>query len=900
MQLQRRSSYRRATIQPNGSPASQYRPEYQIDHLQGLGEPQRDTSKLWELMEQYQSHDKLSLQQSIVHHVEYTLARTRFDFHKFHSYQALSHSVRDRLIESFNDTNLYFHNQDSKRVYYLSLEFLIGRCLQNALVNLDLEQDYKDALMELGYKLEQLYEEEVDPALGNGGLGRLAACFLDSLATLNYPAFGYGIRYTYGIFKQMIKDGNQVESPDYWLTNGNPWEIERLDVQYPIRYFGFVKKVWDHGVDRSVWEGGITIMARAYDTPIPGYNTKNTIALRLWKSHPTTEFDFSSFNTGDYFKALEEKQRAEYITSVLYPNDSTDAGKELRLKQQYLLVSASMQDIIRRFKRRKVLDWNEFPSKVAIQLNDTHPALSIVECLRILIDIEQLDENFSWNLVTKTFNYTNHTVLPEALEKWGVALFQKLLPRHLEIIYQINQRFLDKVAQKYPGNDAKLSSLSIVEEEGGKRLRMATLSIIGSRFVNGVAQIHSELLKTTIFKEFFEMNPNKFLNKTNGVTPRRWIRCANPLLADLYDRATGSDNWVLDMGSLKKLEHLASDPQFQHEFSQVKQDNKERFVKWIKKTTGVDLNPDSMMDIMVKRIHEYKRQLMNILYVIHRYLQIREATPEERKSFVPRNVCFGGKAAPGYINAKRVIKLINSVADVVNNDTQVSDYLKVVFMPNYNVSNAQIIIPASEISQHISTAGTEASGTSNMKFVMNGCLILGTLDGANVEIAEEVGQDNIFIFGTKVDGVDNMKEKMRNTEPSEYFPQELLNVFKEIDNGRFGYQPELKWIIDSLRYKNDNYLVGQDFKDYLKAQNDVDELYKNRSEWTKRSILNSLRSAKFSSDRTILEYANEIWYLELFQIRGLQQVKVPEPAQQEKERVKALAISKSAQNVSIM
>ncbi|CAD8163335.1 unnamed protein product [Paramecium octaurelia] len=884
-----RTSTRRSTVQVGGSPSNMYRPEYQVEQF-GLQASPRDTSKIWELMDSYQGSDKLALQQSIVHHVEYTLARTRFDFSKFHSYQALSHSVRDRLIEAFNDTNLHFHQMDAKRIYYLSLEFLIGRCLQNALVNLDLEDDYREALMDLGYKLEELYDEEVDPALGNGGLGRLAACFLDSLATLNYPSFGYGIRYTYGIFKQLIKDGYQVESPDFWLNHGNPWEIERLDVQYQIRFYGFVKKVWDHGVERSVWEGGETIMARAYDTPIPGYNTQNTIALRLWKSHPASEFDFSSFNTGDYFKALEQRQKAEYITSVLYPNDSTEAGKELRLKQQYLLVSASMQDIVRRFKRRKVLDWNAFPQKVAVQLNDTHPALAIVELLRILIDIEQLDNMSAWQIVTKSFNYTNHTVLPEALEKWGVPLIEKLLPRHLEIIYLINFLFLEKVQQKYPNNWGKLSALSIVEEEGTKKVRMANLSIVGSKFVNGVAKIHTELLKTTIFKEFFEMHPNKFQNKTNGVTPRRWVRCANPALAALYDRVLGSDKWVLDMEQLKQLESHVSDPQFVRDFQMIKMENKERFVHWIRKTCQVDLNIDSLFDIQVKRIHEYKRQLMNILYVIYRYLIIKESSPEERKRIVPRSVCFGGKAAPGYVNAKRVIKLINSVADVINNDHQIGDLLKVVFMPNYNVSNAQIIIPAAELSQHISTAGTEASGTSNMKFIMNGCLILGTLDGANVEIDEAVGRENIFIFGTQVEDVDNMKEKMRNTDPHEYFPQELLKVFGEIDNGRFGHNEELKWIVDSIRYKNDNYLVGQDFKDYIKAQQQVDDLYRQPNEWAKKSIYNAIRSYKFSSDRTIQEYAEEIWQLK--------PIKVPEPAAQKHERVKGVALSKSQQEMA--
>eukprot|EP01017_Pseudomicrothorax_dubius_P016537 TRINITY_DN1876_c0_g1_i6.p1 TRINITY_DN1876_c0_g1~~TRINITY_DN1876_c0_g1_i6.p1 ORF type:complete len:867 (+),score=250.05 TRINITY_DN1876_c0_g1_i6:61-2661(+) len=811
-----------------------------------------DHEKLWSIMGSYLKNDVQTIQENIVNHIEYTLARTRFNFDNTACYQATAHAVRDRLIESWNDTQQHWTNQDPKRIYYMSLEFLLGRAMQNALTNLKVEGQFKQALLDLGYKLEEIYEEEHDPALGNGGLGRLAACFLDSMATMDLPAWGYGIRYNYGIFAQKIVNGYQLEVPDYWLTYGNPWEIERLDVKYPIRFYGRVHRVNENGKERAIWDGGEIVLAQAYDNPIPGYNTFTTINLRLWRSVPTQEFDFSLFNQADYMKAIEARQRAEYISSVLYPNDSTYSGKELRLKQQYFFVSATLQDIIRRFKKRK-RSWKDFPEKVCVQLNDTHPGLAIIELLRILIDIEGLEREQAWSIVGKTFAYTNHTVLPEALEKWGVDLIGSLLPRHLEMIYEVNYFWLEKVGQKFPGDDGKLASLSIIEEGPVKKVRIANLCIVGSSAVNGVAALHSDLLKTTIFKDFHQMFPKKIQNKTNGVTPRRWVLCCNPGLAELYTRVLGSQDWVIELGLVRQIEKKADQAEFQSVWAEIKLENKRRLAKWVQKHCGIKVNEHSLFDVMVKRMHEYKRQLMNALYAIHRYFTIKDARPEERVNFVPRTIFIGGKAAPGYLSAKRVIKLINAIGEVVNNDREVNDYLKVVFLPNYNVSNAEVIIPAAELSQHISTAGMEASGTSNMKFTMNGCLIIGTMDGANVEIAEEAGKENQFIFGATVDQVEGLRKKMRETDPNEYAGPILNRIFRAIEDNVFGAREDLVPLIDTIRNRNDYYLVCHDFEDYLRAQDEVDRAYLNKAEWNRRSILTATRMAKFSSDRTIQE-----------------------------------------------
>ena len=630
--------------------------------------------------------------------------------------------VRDRLIEAWNDTNSYFEQTGVKRVAYLSLEFLEGRSMQNALLNMDLETNYRTALTEMGYDLEKLYEQEPDAALGNGGLGRLAACFLDSMATLDLPAWGYGIRYTYGIFKQLIRNGAQVEAPDYWLTFGNPWEIERVDIVYPVRFYGSVVKEAG-GVSR--WTGGETVMAIAYDNPIPGYDTYNTISLRLFRAAPSREFDLDSFNTGDYMKAVEARQRAETITSVLYPSDSTHVGKELRLKQQYFFVAATIQDVIRRFKMLPGWTWAEFANKNAIQLNDTHPSIAIPELLRVLLDEEGLTWEPAWRIVVATFGYTNHTILPEALEKWTVDLMGHLLPRHLELIYEINWRFMEGVKSALGDDGDRLSRLSIIEEGGAKSVRMAHLAIVGSHSTNGVAAIHSELVKSVVFPDFYALWPERFQNKTNGVTPRRWMAQCNPTMSKVITSWLDSDGWLTNLNMLEGLRPVADVPKLQDEWREVKVANKERLAKHIKAACGVTVSTSALFDVQVKRIHEYKRQQMNALYCIYRYKWIKSLTPAQKAAVVPRVTIFGGKSAPGYDMAKRIIRLIHRIGAVVNADPAVGDLFKVVFIPNYNVSLCEIIVPASDISQHISTAGMEASGTSNMKFAMNGGLIIG-------------------------------------------------------------------------------------------------------------------------------------------------------------------------------
>jgi starch phosphorylase len=625
---------------------------------------------MWELMKSYLGNDKQSIQRQIVNHVEYTLARTRFDFDNFGAYQAAALAVRDRLLESWNDTQQYHENNDSKRVYYFSLEFLMGRTFQNALVNSDLEAPFRDALMDMGYDLEELYEQETDAALGNGGLGRLAACFIDSLATLEIPAWGYGIRYEYGIFKQVIRDGYQIEIPDFWLNHGNPWEVERRDIQYQIRFYGQSRKYQDGSTERAKWEGCSKVVAVAYDTPIPGFNTYNTNNLRLWKSRPQNTFDFDKFNSSDYHGAIMERQDAEYITSVLYPNDSTDAGKELRLKQQYFFSSASIYDIIRRYKLKHNDRFAKFSDLNKVQLNDTHPAIATIELLRILIDEEMLSFEEAWNVIYNTFSYTNHTVLPEALEKWSIELMGRLLPRHLELIYLINHIYLTKLKSKYPGDNEKIQRMSLIEEGYPKKIRMAYLSIVCSHTVNGVAALHSHLIKTTLFKEFDELYPGKIQNKTNGVTPRRWIHCCNPKLSELIsDTLGGIDEWITALDNLKQLVPYATDKTFVDQFIQIKTDNKIALAKWVKDKTGYEIPINAMYDIQVKRIHEYKRQMMNIFYVIYRYMTILDTPAHERKEkFTPRVVMIGGKAAPGYHNAKAIIKLITSVSQKINND----------------------------------------------------------------------------------------------------------------------------------------------------------------------------------------------------------------------------------------
>lgn len=811
-------------------------------------------------MASYLSTDVHTIQRSIVNHVEYTLASTRFDIDERRAYLAAAHSCRDRLIESFNDTQQHFDETDCKRVSYLSLEFLLGRMFQNALLNMDIDDNYKQALKELGFNLEILYEQERDPALGNGGLGRLAACFLDSMATLDLPAFGYGIRYTYGIFRQEINDGYQQERPDYWLTYGNPWEIERPDVSFPVRFYGTVSN--DPITGRCKWEGGEVVHAVAYDTPIPGHDTFNTINLRLWKAVPGSEFDLAKFNEGDYVTAVNARQRAETITSVLYPSDSTRHGKELRLKQQYFFVCATLQDLITKFRKRQPdRPWTDFPKKNAIQLNDTHPSIGIPELYRILVDEEGLSFDDAAPIVQATFSYTNHTVLPEALEMWSTEVLGNLLPRHLQIIYEINFRFLQEVERRFPGDTDRLARYSLINEQGQKSVRMANLSICCSHTVNGVADLHSKLIITDVFPHFYELWPEKFQNKTNGVTPRRWIHMANPRLSALLTDTLGSEEWIKELGLVSGIKDFADDDDFKRQWMEVKAHNKRRLAALIQRSVGITVNPRALFDVHVKRIHEYKRQLLNCLYVIYRYQQIKAMSSEQRRRVVPRVTMFAGKAAPAYVMAKHIIKLIHDVGAVVNNDPDVGDLLKVIFIPDYNVSNAEIIIPASDISQHISTAGTEASGTSNMKFAMNGGLILGTMDGANVEMAEEIGEENMFIFGALPADVATVRHELKYRSPKP-LGAAMAIVLDMLNGGVFCPRERIQSILDCLRPANDNYILTADFPSYVAAQERVDAAFRDQDEWARMSILTAGSMGKFSTDRTIAEYARDIWQVE--------------------------------------
>ncbi|KAI0462681.1 Non-essential glycogen phosphorylase [Komagataella kurtzmanii] len=817
--------------------------------------------ELWQKFGTQEFATKEEFQKSFINHVEKTLARSLYNCDVLAAYQATSDSIRDKLVVHWNKTQQLHTAKEAKRIYYLSLEFLMGRALDNALINLNIKDLTSKGVDELGFKLEDIIGVEPDAGLGNGGLGRLAACFVDSLSTGNYPGWGYGLRYQYGIFAQKIVDGYQVEVPDYWLNFSNPWEIPRFEIQIPVDFYGYVSTVkTPSGGFVKQWNGGQRVLAVAYDNPIPGWDTSNVNNLRLWSAKPTTEFDFSKFNSGDYENSVADQQSAESITSVLYPNDNFYKGKELRLKQQYFWVSASLYDIVRRFIKSK-RPWAEFPEKVAIQLNDTHPTLAIVELQRILIDLQNLSWEEAWDIVTKTIAYSNHTVMQEALEKWPLELFNNLLPRHLEIVYEINQRFLNYVGEKFKDEDL-LSRVSIIEESSPKNIRMAHLAVIGSHKVNGVAELHSELIKTTIFKDFVTIyGGEKFTNVTNGITPRRWLRQANPKLTELIASKLGGYTFLKDLNELKQLEQFVDDADFRHQWDEVKLHNKKRLAVLVKDLTGFSVNPNVLFDIQVKRIHEYKRQQLNIFGVIWRYLQIL-ATPEEERAskWLPRVVIIGGKAAPGYYAAKNIIKLVNSVSQVVNNDKSVGDLLKVIFIPDYNVSKAEIICPASDLSEHISTAGTEASGTSNMKFVLNGGLIIGTVDGANVEITREIGEDNIFLFGNLSEEVEDIRHE--HNKGTTHIPQQLELVFNEILSGTFGDPIVFQGLIDNVKYHGDHYLVSDDFESYLETQDLVDQEYKNKEEWIKKSIISVANMGFFSSDRCIDEYAENIWNIE--------------------------------------
>ena len=798
-----------------------------------------------------------TFEQSLTDHLIYTEGKSAKTATRHDWYEAAAYTVRDQLIEKQLKTDEASAGQDPKRLYYLSLEFLIGRTLSNAALNLGIESPLRAGLKALGQDLEEVEGTEIDAALGNGGLGRLAACFLDSMATLDVPGQGYGIRYEYGMFNQHIENGQQVESPDNWLRFGNPWEFQRPERLYPVKFFGHVVHFPDgHGNTEHHWVDGETVMAMAYDVPIPGYNTDTVNNLRLWAAKATREFNLESFNAGDYISAVQDKNVSESLSKVLYPNDSSAVGKELRLKQEYFFVSASIQDILHHFLAEHS-DWNQLPEKVAIQLNDTHPAVAVSELMYQLVDVYKLKWDHAWELVTKVFAYTNHTLMPEALETWAVSKFERVLPRHLEIIYEINHRFIAQVNHQFPGDTELLKRVSIIDENSGRRVRMAHLAVVGSHTVNGVAAIHSELLKTTLFADFHRIFPGKFINVTNGITPRRWLNQCNPELTELITSRIGS-GFVRDLSQLKQLVNHADDAEFQKRFREVKHANKVRLAKYIEAKVGIKIDTDSMFDVQIKRIHEYKRQLLNVLHVITLYNRIRSGNLH---NVTPRTVIFGGKAAPGYKMAKLIIRLINDVASIVNNDPAVHGLLKVVFLPSYDVSSAEKLFPASDLSEQISTAGTEASGTGNMKMALNGALTIGTLDGANVEILEEVGDNNIFIFGLTTPQVAEMR--VRGYNPWDYYHgnDELKLCLDMIGNGFFSVEEADRYspIFNNLTHHGDHYLLLADYANYIATQDRVSQLYQEKDEWTRRAILNVANMGKFSSDRTILEYAEKVW-----------------------------------------
>lgn len=801
--------------------------------------------------------DEASLKRSIANRLVYSVGKDAYTAKPRDWYFCLAYVLRDRLMERWMETMRNYYRQDAKRVYYLSLEFLIGRTLFNSILNMDVDSETRKALLSMGLDLEELRMQEPDAALGNGGLGRLAACFLDSMATLRLPGYGYGIRYEYGMFNQAFKDGRQVETPENWLRYGNPWEFARPEVLYPVHFYGRVVEYCDEGgCTQHHWVDTEDVMAMAYDTPIPGYCVNTVNNMRLWTAKSTREFELKYFNEGNYIKAVEDKNHSENISRVLYPDDTTLMGRELRLKQQYFFVSASLQDILHRYLRHRK-DFDELPDKVAIQLNDTHPSIAVADLMRLLVDIHHLTWDKAWDITRRVFSYTNHTLMPEALETWEVDLIGRLLPRHLQIIYEINQRFLDEVRHKFPGDTERVRRMSLIDERGVRRVRMSHLATVGSHKVNGVSAIHTDLMRDTIFRDFDECFPSRIINITNGVTPRRWINQANPALTELIHSRIGR-NWLGDLSQIQALAPYAEDAEFRAAFRAVKQANKQCLANIIERRLGLRVNCESLFDVQIKRIHEYKRQLLNVLHIITLYNEIRTGAAQQR---VPRTVLFGGKAAPGYAMAKLIIRLIHDVGDVVNNDPAVGDRLKVVFIPNYDVSTAGDIIPAAELSEQISTVGTEASGTGNMKLGLNGALTIGTLDGANVEMRAAVGEENFFLFGLDREALSSLRQQ--GYDPGLYYQAnpELQQVLDMIGNGFFSpsepnrYQP----IIDALLRHGDHYMLMADYADYIRAQREVDQVYRDAEQWTRRAILNVARLGWFSSDRTISEYAEKIW-----------------------------------------
>ncbi|OCW96091.1 glycogen/starch/alpha-glucan phosphorylase [Alishewanella sp. HH-ZS] len=807
------------------------------------------------------------LKESIIKHLHSTLGTDVNKASHQAWWRATCAAVNEQVFDGLRNTQRTHYEQDTRALHYFSLEYLMGRMFSNNLHNLGIYQDAKQALAELGLDIADLEQQEEDMALGNGGLGRLAACFIESLATLNYPAVGYGIHYENGLFQQSFQDGRQIERPDSWREYGNPWEICRPESVQEIAVYGYVETVFDlQGQMKKVWHPGRIIKGVPWDIPIVGYDGGAVNVLRLWESRASDFFNWDVFNSGGYVDAARENVEAENISKVLYPNDETDAGKELRLIQQYFFCSCSLKDIIRRYKRRHGDDWSHFGKQVVIQLNDTHPAVAIPELMRILVDRAEMAWDDAWAICQQVFAYTNHTLLPEALEKWPLRLFEKVLPRHIEIIYEINRRFLlEQVEMRWPGDNAKKRKLSIIEEGHEQMVRMGHLSVVGSFKVNGVAEIHSKLVKSDLFPEMVALWPDKFTNVTNGVTPRRWLKACNPRLATLLDAKVG-DDWPTDLKKLHKLADFAKDPALQDNFMAIKQQNKADLAREIKKLTRIEVDPAALFDVQIKRLHEYKRQHLNLLHILALYRRILQNPDYD---MVPRVFLFGAKAAPGYKLAKEIIYAINKVADKINHDKRVKNRIKVVFMPNYRVSLAEKMIPAADVSEQISTAGKEASGTGNMKLALNGAITVGTLDGANIEIAEEVGADNIAIFGLTVDEVKALYESGYNSYDYYHNNPELKAILDWLETDYFtpGKPGELAAIKRSLLEGGDPYLVLADFESYLAAQKKVDTWYRDKALWAEKAILNTASVGKFTSDRSIEDYVERVWQLKPCQIK---------------------------------
>ena len=813
-----------------------------------------------------QTINKDELKKTIVFNVKSIYRKTIDEATPAMVYQAVALAVKDMIIDRWIATHKEYDKQDAKIVYYMSMEFLTGRFLGNNIISLCEQKEIEEALSELGFDLNSIEDQERDPALGNGGLGRLAACFLDSLASLGYPAYGCGIRYRYGMFKQQIRDGYQIEVPDEWLKDGYPFEIRRAEYATEVKFGGYVETEWDGKRNHFVQKGYQSVMAVPYDIPIVGYGNNVVNSLRIWDAQPVNTFNLSEFDKGDYQKAVEQENLAKTIVEVLYPNDNHYSGKELRLKQQYFFISASVQRAIKKYKEKHD-DIHKFYEKASFQLNDTHPTVAVAELMRILLDEENLEWDEAWEITTKTCAYTNHTIMAEALEKWPIELFSRLLPRVYQIVEEINRRFVTQIQQRYPGDNEKIRRMAIIYDG---QVRMAYLAIVGSFSVNGVAKLHTEILEKQELRDFYEMMPEKFNNKTNGITQRRFLLHGNPLLADWVTDKIGNE-WITDLSNIKKLSVYVDDEKCQQEFMNIKYQNKIRLAKYIKEHNGIDVDPRSIFDVQVKRLHEYKRQLMNILHVMYLYNQLKD---NPNMDIVPRTFIFGAKAAAGYKRAKLTIKLINNVANVINNDKSIGGKLKVVFIEDYRVSNAELIFSAADVSEQISTASKEASGTGNMKFMLNGALTIGTMDGANVEMAEEVGKDNMFIFGASADEIINL-ENNGGYNPMDIFnnDQDIRRVLMQLINGYYSPQdPELfRDIYNSLLNtqssdRADTYFILKDFRSYAEAHKKIDQAYRDEKWWARTAMLNTASAGKFSSDRTIEEYVRDIWHLKKIKV----------------------------------